>query len=233
MTQIVTHYGLHADENGVWYLHQGRKQAGNFIGLARPSPFEVINEGGRKVACPHLINSSTPMPDRVQWDLFLKLFEDPLLKYFLPIPRKVTDPIPFVSDMNNDLTMVLVLLSRLSSPIYPVVHQLKHLTMARIQSELRVTNVAPFVITGLDTSDQAWMEQIVTEARRLPRRLIFAGHPMLVVRQPMERVPTFLQDFSDVELHSAPMENLGAVALKRWARGEQINSPWVRKEELA
>lgn len=232
MNQIVTHYGLH-DDDGVWYLHQGRKQAGNFISLNRPSPFEVLNEGGKKVACPHLINPSAPMPDRVQWELFLELYQDPLLKYFLPVPRQVTEPIAFVGDMNNELTMLLVLLSRLSSPIYPVVHQLKNLTFARIQAELRVTNLSPFVITGLQTSDQYEMERIATEARRLPRRLILSGDPMLVVRPPMERVPTYIQDFNEMTLHSAPMENLGAVAMRRFARGETINAPWVRREEVS
>lgn len=231
MSQIVTHYGLHADDTGVWYLHQGRKQAGNFISLNRPSPFEVVNEGGRRVACPHLINSSAPMPDKVQWELFLEMYQDPLLKFFLPTPRVVTEPIAFVGDLNNELVMTLVLLSRLSSPIYPVVHQLKNLTFDRIQAELRVTNLAPLVITGLQTKDQYEMERIVTEARRLPRRLILSGDPMLVIRPPVERVQTYLSDFNEVKLHTAPMESLGAVALRRFARGEAINAPWVRKEE--
>ena len=233
MTIIVNHYGLHADSTGVWYLHQGRRQAGNFISLSRPSPFEVMNEGGKKVACPHLINSSAPMPDKVQWEQFLEMYEDPLMKYFLPIPREITDPIPYLVDANHDLTMPLVLLSRLSSPIYPVVHQLRTLSFSRIQAELRITNVCPFVITGIQTSDQYTVEQIANEARRLPRRLILVGDPMVVVRTPMERVTTYVTDFEEVRLHTAPMENLGAVAMRRFARGEPINTPWIRKEEEA
>lgn len=228
--QVVGHYGLH-DANGVWYLHQGRKQAANFISLTRPSPFEVLNEAGKKFSCPHLINTSAPMPDKVQWEFFLELFKDPLLPHFLPVPRSMTDPIPYVVDANNELMMSLVLLSRMSSPIYPVVHQIQHLNMPRIQAELRLTNVSPFVITNIKTENQYLIEEIANEARRCPRRLILVGDPMLVIRPPMMKVQTFIQDFDEMYLHSAPMESLGAVALRRWARGEQINTPWVRKEE--
>jgi hypothetical protein len=230
--QVVGHYGLHSDD-GVWYLHQGRKQASNFISLNRPSPFEVLNDQGKKQACPHLVNSSVPMPDKVQWEFFLELFEDPLLPYFLPIPRTTTESIPYVVDPNNELIMSLLALSRLSSPIYPVVHQIQHLNVPRIQSELRLTNIAPFVITNIKTENQYLIEEISNEARRCPRRLILVGDPMLVIRQPLMKVQTFIQDFPESKLHSAPMESLGAVALRRWARGEQINTPWVRKEEVS
>lgn len=231
MNEIVTHYGMHQDPEGVWYLHQGRKQAANFISLSRPSPFDVINEGGRKLSCPHLINPSAPMPDRVQWEFFLELYQDPLLHYFLPTPRKTTELTPFVGDRDNSLTMSLVLLSRLSSPIYPVVHRMGTLSEDRVRAELRLTNVAPLILTGLQTCDQAYIEDLVVEARRAPRRLILAGDPMLVIRPPMERIPTYVRDLDELKLHTAPMENLGAVALRRFARGEPINAPWIRRDE--
>jgi hypothetical protein len=228
MSVIKTNYGLHND-NGVWYLHQGRKQVMNFISLSRPSPFDIQNLGGKKVACPHLINGSTPMPDRVQWDLFMEMIRDPLVEFFLPVPRKLEDLVPYVSDPNNDLVMYLVLLSRLSSPIYPVVHQCQNITMPRIRDELALTNVCPLVVTGFKTEDQAVVEQLAREARRSPRRLIMAGDPMIVVRPPLVQLQTFIQDFDEVTLHSTAMENLGAVALRRFARGEQIDAPWTKR----
>lgn len=228
MSEIKTCYGLH-DANGVWYLHQGRKQVMNFISLSKPSPFEIQNIGGKKVACPHLINGSTPMPDRVQWDLFMEMYKDELVSYFLPIPRRLSDPIPYVSDVNNELTMYFVLLSRLSSPIYPVVHQFRNTTMNRIRDELTLTNVCPLVVTGFKTEDQLTVEQLATEARCSPRRLIMSGDPMLVVRSPLIQLQTYIHAFDEVTLHSTAMENLGAVALRRFARGEKIDAPWVKK----
>lgn len=230
MSQIVSHYGLHTDDTGVAYLHQGRSLAMNFIGLAKASPFEVMNVGEKKLACPHLINGSAPNPDRVQWDLFCHLYRDPLVPYFLPIPRKMTDAIPFVDDVP---LMTLVLLSRLSSPIYPTVHQMSSLNMKRILSELKITNACPFVITNLKTEDQGFMEEVAREARRAPRRLILSGDPMMIITDPLVRVPTAIGGFAEVALHSAPMESLGAVALRRFARGEQIDVPWVRRDDAA
>ena len=40
MTTPAYSYGLHTDEDGVTFLHQGNESM-NFIGLGRPSPFKV------------------------------------------------------------------------------------------------------------------------------------------------------------------------------------------------
>ena len=40
MTTPARSYGLHTDEDGVTFLHQGNESM-NFIGLGRPSPFKV------------------------------------------------------------------------------------------------------------------------------------------------------------------------------------------------
>lgn len=225
MSQIVSHYGLHMGDTGVAYLHQGRSLAMNFIGLAKASPFEVMNVGEKKLACPHLINGSAPNPDRVQWDLFCHLYRDPLVPYFLPIPRKMTDAIPFVNTVPLSL---LTLLSRLSSPIYPVVHQVGNVSMGKVLSELKLTNVSPYVITNLKTEDQSFIEEVAQEARRSPRTLILCGDPMMIITFPMLRVSTNIDAYPEDTLQIAPMESLGAVALRRFARGEQIDAPWVR-----
>lgn len=228
--RIVTYYGLHTSDEGVRYLCQGRRQAANFIGLNKPSPFEVLSDKGRR-ACPHLINPSVPIPDKVQWSFFMDLYQDPLVKHFLPVPRRLHEPIPYLNDPGGAMTMHLVLLSRLSSPIYPVVHPLKGITNARIRDELSLTNLAPLVLVGFETSDQERLQELALEAPRAPRRLILAGDPLLVIRSPFQRVSTYIQDYDPIALNSAPMESLGSVALRRYARNEQIDAPWARRDD--
>lgn len=226
MTDVVTNYGVHRTPQGIVYLHQGNGKAANFIGLSAPSPFVVEAGVSKQKACPHHINVGTPMPDREHWKAFRELLKDDLTGYFLPIPRQIKDPIPYLVDGED---MLLLLLSKLSSPIYPVVHRFEKFRFSRLESELALTNVAPLVLTHIETRHQAQMEYAVSAARGAPRRLILSGEENMVIRHPMIRLKTELEEFDRTSLYSLPMENLGAVALRRWARGEVIDSDWVRQ----
>lgn len=217
----VSNYGVHETDEGVQYLHQGSTRSANFIGLSAMSPFEVTTQK----ACPHMINSSTPMPDREHWKGFMELYKDPLLKQFLPLPRTNHDFVPFVVDADE---MLLFLLSKMASPVYPLVHQFQKYSMKRFESDMGLTNIAPLVLTNLKHEHQEQMEYMAKLAKRSVRKLILSGEQHMVITEPMKRVTTWLMDVPTEKLYSLPMENLGAVALRRWARGEQIDSEWVR-----
>jgi hypothetical protein len=85
------------------------------------------------------------------------------------------------------------------------------------------------VLTHIKTQHQSMLEHVVSIARGAPRRLILSGEENMVIRDPMFRLKTNLSNFDQTLLYSLPMENLGAVSLRRWARGEVIDSDWVRQ----
>ena len=224
---IVTHYGIHRSDEGIVYLHQGNGKAMNFIGLSARSPFEVRATDQKQRACPHLINGTCPMPDREHWATFMQVYKDELLQEFLPIPRRHRDLIPFVDGAEAD-DMLLFLLSKLSSPIYPTVFRFDKYPRNKFEASMMITNLAPIVLTHIRPEHQAELEEMCSLARRAPRKLILSGDKNMVIREPMKRVRTVLQHFPEAQLYSLPMETLGAVSLRRWARGEQIDGPWDR-----
>lgn len=222
----VTHYGLHTTQDGIAYLHQGRK-ASNFISMRQLSPYEVTTKRNR--LCPHLINPASTVPDRAHWELFLRMFHDPLVQAMLPIPKDRTSLVPFITDPNGELTMDLVMLSRMGSPIYPVVIPIGKLSKQVILEELTLTNVLPLILTGIQTSDQRLINELAAESRTLPRKLILAGDDHMVIRPPLERIMTQLWDFDRVQLQSLNMETIGAAVLRRYARNERIDTEFVRE----
>lgn len=225
MTIPVTHYGLHTTDTDIVYLHQGRS-SNNFIGLKQPSPFTV--QLPKSKPCPHLINNASQIPDAVHWRQFTLLLTDPLVQALLPIPRGKSDLIPYLNDPQNELAMDLVILSRMSSPIYPVVHPLSKMTMGKLRDELSLTNVCPLILTGVQPSDTSFLYDIASEARMLPRRLLLTGDPSVPIRKPLQRIQTEIWDFDDLKLAGLPMESLGALLLRRFARGEKLDADIVK-----
>jgi hypothetical protein len=221
----VTHYGLHTTPDGVAYLHQGRK-ASNFISMRQLSPYEVTTK--RKRLCPHLINPASTVPDRAHWELFLRLFDDPLVQALMPIPKDRNSLVPYINDPNGELMMDLVMLSRMGSPVFPVVMPINKLPKATILEELSLTNVLPLVLTGVETADQRLVNELAVESRTLPRKLVFAGNEFVVIRNPLIRIATELWHFDRVELQSLNMETIGAAIIRRYARGERIDTEFVR-----
>lgn len=224
----IGHYGLHID-GVVTYLHQGKSSAANFVGLRQPSPFQSKPEGAK--ACPHLINIAAPAPDRVHMTQFCDLYPDPLFQQMLPIPKEQFGKASFFNDPNNDLAMTLTILGKLCSPLVNIVHSFHSLTEKAILEKLGLTNLAPLVLTGVATKDQALLNKLVKEAQLKPRRLILAGDPMLIIRGPVERLSTVLWEIDTRDLVQLPMEQLGAMALRRYARGERVDAPYVQREQ--
>jgi hypothetical protein len=221
----VSCYGLHTDEDGIVYLHQGRN-ATNFIGLKKPSPFEVAVP--KKKACPHLISHAAPVPDHRHWAMFQRMLPDPLVQALLPVPKEYLSLIPYLNDANNELAMSLAILTRMASPIYPVVHPVRKLTKGQVIDELSITNVCPLVLTGVQTSDNSYINELAREARTLPRRLLFTGDPSVVIREPLQRIQSNIWTMDELDMVGLPLETLGALLLRRFARGERLDANIVR-----
>lgn len=227
---VVGHYGLHRDPGigHLWYLHQGNNGRGyNFAGLARESPFKVI-PANRRVQCPHFINTNVAKPEQSQWDMFVQLYKDDLVRQCLPLPKEsMFEKTAFLSDENGDLTMALLLLSKLASPLYPVVKEIDRLRLQQIEMELTSTNCCPLILTGVKTEHQRLIEDIAVLTLKYPRRVILSGDPRMIIRDQLQRIETHVhQMFETNELFTLPMESLGAVALRRFCRGEAIDGPW-------
>ena len=223
----VPNYGLHTTAAGVTYLHQGRN-AFNFIGLQEVSPFQISN---KHRACPHLVHHAAPFPDKHHWRTFMRIFYDPLVQELLPIPKQNGALIPFLPDAKNELAMALVVLSRMSSPIYQLVHPLSKFTKQKLLAELDITNTAPLIITGVQPSDQDLLYEIASEAQKLPRKLLFSGDPALVIDAPLKRLATSILLADDLRIASLPMEALGSFLLRRHARNEKLDADIEKKVE--
>lgn len=225
----VSHFGLHRSPEGIAYLHQSNPQGHNFIGWKKPSPFIV--KADRKARCPHSLPASIGHPDAGQWEMFIRLYEDPLFRAFLPIPKEFGEKVGYFGPGNQeDWMTMLILLSKLSSPVTPSVIPFGKITTQKLNEQLNITNLGPLVLTGVETGDQNAVVELVAEATLRPRKLLLVGDSFLVVRHPMERIESHLQRVQWHELLALPLEQLGAVALRRYCRAEQINTPMVKRE---
>lgn len=218
--KVVTHYGLHIDQ-GVAYLHQGRG-ASNFIGLARKSPFSV--QPHKNKPCNHLINTASPIPDPMHWLAFTRVAEDPLVQAMLPLP-KVGAGVYFVDDPNDLLALKLIMLSKMTTPIQPAVRRLWMVGQTEVLNEVQMSNVQPLVLTGVATKDQPLVTELARTAAYYPRTVIFTGSPDLIISASMKRLQTKLFDVDEGELANLPMESIGALILRRYARREDLLAP--------
>jgi hypothetical protein len=216
-TEIGT-YGLHWTADGIAYLHQGRS-ALNFLSLKAPSPFVVIPS--RRVPCNHLFPTGAAIPDPLHWSQFQALARDPLVQAMLPLPKDDNEAGVYVmEDTNNELNLTLLMLSRMSSPLAPIVRPIWHYTKADLNIELDRTNVQPLVLTQANPKHQRLLDGIIEQARYSARRVIVTGTADLIVSKPAVRLRTALLAGEEAHIVSMPLESLGMTVLKRHARRE-------------
>lgn len=221
----VPHYGLHWSEEGFAFLHQGRSST-NFFGLKKSSPFKVKTE--RPWPCNHLINVASPVPDPVQWANFMKYADDPLVQAMLPIPKSDGDgrpPLVYVEDKEGDLDQVLVLLSKMSTPISQTLYPIWNLKAERIMQMAKLTNVQPLVLVRCSPKEQKKLDVLTESAPFLVRSIVLTGNRDVVVRKPAERIETKLTASDLTEMMMVPWEMIGAMLLRRFARKEALFSP--------
>lgn len=228
-TIAINRYGLH-EHLGVMYLHQHSGIGHNFLGLPRESPFELVYATPRPPMCPHNFNVSVGNPDRIHWQKFCRYAQDPFFRAFLPLPKQHGDPIPYLDDEIGVWMSLAVLFSRLASPTASLVVNMEHQKPVRILPMLSTTNVAPLILCGIENRHQNALEEIVGQAPFLPRKLILIGKPSLVVRSPMKRITSNMDQIDPHILMPLPLESLGTVALKRYARGEPFDQPFDKRD---
>lgn len=224
MTMTAEHYGLHWDESVAW-LVQGRK-GNNFVGLKQQCPFTV--SGGM---CNHLIPAAAPVPDRLHWEQWLRIFSDPLVQAMLPVPHSAGQNVFFVEDPYNDLSLYLATLSRLSSPITSVIKPCWTVKLKQLEKELTSTNVQPLVLAQASQKCQEAVDTIGQFSVLAPRTVVITGAPEVVISPPIQRIKTSIRDFDLSDLMMLPMENIGAFMLRRFARLEELDAPWETRED--
>lgn len=211
-------YGLHWTPDGIAYLHQGRS-AMNFLSLKAPSPFAVILP--RRMMCNHLFPTGAAVPDPMHWSQFQALARDPLVQAMLPIPKPDHEAGVYVmEDTNDELNLTLLTLSRMSSPLAPIVRPIWHYTPTDLNIELDRTNVQPLVLTQANPKHQKLLDGIISQARYSARRVVITGTADLVVSKPAVRLRTGLLAGEEGHIVSLPLEALGMTVLKRHARRE-------------
>lgn len=214
-------YGLHWDGAVAW-LVQGRKGT-NFAGLKGTCPFQA--DGGM---CNHLIPTASPIPDPIHWQEFSKIFDDPLVQAMLPIPNQ---KMVYVDDPDQDLLLYLSTLSRLSSPIKPIVRPAWMLKARELRNLLWESNLQPLIITQVDQKTQPLIDAIGQLGGIAPRSVILVGKPELVVRAPVTRITTDIRKFDLNDLAPMPLESIGALLLRRCARKEPLDAPLEKRED--
>lgn len=216
----VTHYGVHWTDEGVAYLHQGRS-AVNFLSMKAPSPFRV--RPMNRFPCNHLFPASAPVPDPRHWEAFRQMASDPLIQAMLPIPKEAYAPgLYFIEDAGNELLRPLYTLSRLSSPLEPIVHAAwTKGTVNALMIELGRTNVQPLVYTQLSYKNSGFIEELKDLSYTSRRKVVLTGSPTVIVTEPMQKIQTRLsvEDFD--RLQQMPLENLGMMVLKRHMRRDE------------
>lgn len=222
--QHTDHYGLFWDGPVAWLL-QGRG-GNNFVGLKAQCPFR--SPGGM---CNHLIPAAAPIPDRIHWEKFLQIINDPLVKALLPIPHLVGQNTFYVEDPYNDLSYYLSNLSRLSSPIQPIVRPAWSLKVRDLERELSSSNIQPLIVVKTQPSDQGIVDTIGEMSMFTPRTVLLTGSADVVVQAPMRRISTDIRSQDLEEVMTLPMENLGAAVIRRAARREQLDAPMLSRQD--
>lgn len=220
----VEHYGLHWDGPVAW-LVQGRG-GNNFVGLKAQVPFHV-----KSGMCNHLIPAAAPNPDRIHWEKFLTVFGDPLVQAMLPLPRPPGKTMFYVNDPEGEMTLHLSLFSRLSSPIQAVVKPAGNVKVRDLEKDLSQSNLQPLVLVQASAGTQAVVDAIAQFSMILPRTVIIAGSPDVVMSPPMRRITTKITSIDLQDMMTLPLESIGAALLRRHARHEPLDAPMETRQD--
>jgi len=222
--QHTDHYGLFWEGPVAWLL-QGRG-GNNFAGLKAQCPYRAP-----KGMCNHLIPVAAPIPDRIHWEKFLGIINDPLVQALLPIPQPAGKNSFYVDDPYGDLAYYLSNLSRLSSPIQPIVRPAWSLKARDLERELSTTNVQPLIVVKTEPGDQAIVDTIGELSTFTPRTVVLTGSDAVVVQPPMQRIRTEIRNHGLEDIMTLPLENLGAAVIRRVARREQVDAPMLSRQD--
>ncbi|BCJ91719.1 hypothetical protein IZ6_24540 [Terrihabitans soli] len=205
---IVSHYGLHWGSGDIAFLLQQDK-AQTILPVEVDCPFRVV-PAKRFIRCNHRIDLSTPDPDPFHLQTFDRIRTDPLVQAMLPTPNPGSAVL-----VHENQKRALVALSRLSSPIHPIVQPFWTTDPNRIADELLITNVQPLVLTDAKTSDQTALNRIAQLVPTAQRRLVISSGDFLIGRP---EIPTVQSSIQLDDLLALPLEAIGAWVLRQHMR---------------
>lgn len=206
----VPHYGVHVAEGNIAFLLQSDDSVQNALNLNLTSPFKVKVEK-RADSCPHQITLPSSQPDLPS----PKVLGDPLFQLMLPVPRRRHQARYLVQ--RPDTLELLRELTKLSSPARPLISPIWGVTAAKVRMELSITNVSPWVVTGVTSKDFKMLRILLEHSVLSPRQLILAGSRDLILDQRLvTQVPTNL---TTSKLPSN-LPEVGAWMLARNMRGQ-------------
>lgn len=222
----VQNYGLHWDGSVAWLL-QGRGKGSNFVGLRGECPFESTHS-----MCNHLVPVAAPIPDRHHWSEFSRIMRDPLVKAMLPVPPSNGQKAIFIEDRKNELEIFLACLSRLSSPILPVVKSTLTLKVKDLAHELTSSNIQPLILIQSTSDSQELIDLVVAFAPRSPRTVIIVGDAEVTDGAVVQTIESDILSLIPLQiLIPLPLESIGATVLRRYSRNEDIYAPMEQRED--
>lgn len=196
-------YGLHWLEGDIAYLVQ-QDQVDHILDVELNMDVKVVFPV-RKLQCPHYIRLETAEDQTLP--------PHPLIRAFLPLPKKLNERITFIEDTPRNQQLVNIL-SRLSSPVNTLaVQPVWMYTLKFISAQLHLTNVQPLVLHGHSMHTQTMFEKIASTALFTPRRLVMMAPKWVALRTP-NSIFYDTKDLSVTELEGLPLERIGAHALR-------------------
>jgi hypothetical protein len=182
--------------------------------------------------CNHLVPVAAPIPDRHHWQEFTRIMGDPLVQAMLPIPRRPGKNTFFLEDPHNDFGLFLVCLSRLSSPILPVVKSAGTIKVKDLEKEMSASNIQPMVVVQSTQKNQKVIDLIEQLAPYSPRTVVITGGREVVVGPSFQKITTRVRELIGLEeLISLPLENIGATIIRRYSRREDLGAPMEQRDE--
>jgi len=219
--QRTDHYGVHLASNGLWFLIQNDEQ--NERGLLNvKSNIAVKTHRNRPVS--HSIRlGSGELGDDLSAATLEWLSRDKLGSLLLPDPRNA-GRVVFVEE-DPKLHNQIYLVGSLTSSIRAPVRLAWTVTLGEAKAEFRLTNVQPFIITGVTPK---WMAQHGSEIAALfragTRPLILVGSSDVVIpREVQERLKPGA--FRRLGKHTPQqLEQMGSSFLQKWFTDARKNN---------
>jgi hypothetical protein len=205
-------FGIHWAGAVAWLVQADGGE--NFVGLKNTCP--VKGSG----LCNHKIPTKVAPVSPEEEELWSQFLEDPLVQVMLPLPREEEDRAFFLNDAEDKLTPLLRQLSRLSSPIRNCIQPFWLLNKKDFPRQLDASNIQPFIGVQATQKSQATLENLIGVSFNAPRTVIVTGDPNLVVRDPLTRIETSLTSDAIETLEQLPLEQIGAIIVRKHARRE-------------
>jgi hypothetical protein len=163
---------------------------------------------------------TAPKAASEHWAQFLRLCDDPFVRAMLPLPNE-----GYAIRLFAVSSIYLTLLSKMSSPILPVVYPITSVTTAWVTDQLTHTNVQPLCLSGVTAETKPLVEEYAKLAAVQPRTLIFGTEAASL------GTPTRLTQMNLEDLIFLPWETLGANVVRLYMKGEMFTPP-LRKEQI-